>query len=75
MTSAEKMKHPWACDLSRGHQQCQFVKTHSDDGLLFCCWQRGHPESLPHSDSYNDPPQPRQEEWFLLERDRVSVDN
>ena len=63
MAYGEKCRHPWKCDMSRGDVQCDFVNP-SGCGYLCCTWKKGHPDSLPHSTGYNDPPERRQEIWI-----------
>ena len=64
MTFEEKHAHSWACDLSRGDVQCPFVTPHGDDGHLNCMWKTGHPDSLPHTDCYNDYGGEHKQRWY-----------
>jgi hypothetical protein len=68
MTFYEKTQHPWwVRDPNSGDVQCNFA-TAQDGGYLCCCWRKGHPESLPHADVYNDPPPPWKDTriWYEL---------
>ena len=65
MTSEEKDKHEWSCDMSRGDQQCPYWTAQGAESYLRCTWKVGHPESLPHEIVHNQPTPPPQRIWSL----------
>lgn len=71
MTHEEKQQHPWACDLSKGDEQCPYVtlngsRFYTDSGYLNCVWKKDHPDSLPHEAHYNQPNGPDNLQWIKL---------
>jgi hypothetical protein len=56
MKFAEKMQHPWSCNLSRGDRPCRWVFPNGDEGegFLCCTWKDGHPASLRHETVYTE---------------------
>jgi|HubBroStandDraft_2_1064218.scaffolds.fasta_scaffold289302_2 hypothetical protein len=64
MLDEEKRSHFWACDLSRGDEQCPYVADHGD-GTWNCSWRKGHPDSLPHETYWDQPNGPDNLTWTL----------
>ena len=67
MKFTEKQVHVWVCDVSRGDTQCPYVLPIGDGSYLCCTWKAGHPESLRHETSYDEPDEPMwpTEQWVL----------
>lgn len=70
MTAAEKLKHPWSCDVSRGDIQCPFVYRQCAGGYLSCAWRSGHPSDMGHQDCYDGDSSDRG--WFNCQEESYS---